>query len=50
MKNPVPETEDPDVMTGEELMAKHMRGLAEIEAGHYIRKTLAELEAMAKDE
>ena len=50
LKNPVPETEDPDVMTGEELMATHMRGLAEIDAGGGVRKTLAELEAMAEDE
>lgn len=39
-----------DAMTEEELMAKHMRGLAEIDAGGGIRKTMAELEAMAEDE
>ena len=39
-----------DAMTEEELMAKHMRGLAEIDAGGGVRKTLAELEAMAEDE
>ena len=39
-----------DAMTEDELMAKHMRGLAEIDAGGGVRKTLAELEAMTEDE
>ena len=39
-----------DAMTEEQLMEKHMRGLAEIDAGGGVRKTLAELEAMAEDE
>ena len=43
------EIKSADSMTEEELMAKHMRGLAEIEAGGGIHKTLAELEAMAEN-
>lgn len=50
LRRSIREMKSADTMTEEELMAKHMRGLAEIEAGGGVRKTLAELEAMAEDE
>ena len=50
LRNSIRELKSADAMTKDELMAKHMRGLAEIDAGGGVRKTLAELEAMAEDE
>ena len=50
LRRSIREMKKSDAMTEEELMAKHMRGLAEIEAGGGVRKTLAELEAMAEEE
>ena len=41
--------EDPDTFTEEELLAKHERGLEAIRAGYGITKTMAELEAMARE-
>lgn len=38
-----------DAMTEEELLVKHMRGLAEIDAGGGVRRTLEELEAMTEE-
>ena len=48
LRKSIREIRNADAMTEEELMAKHMRGLAEIEAGGGIHKTLAELEAMTE--
>ena len=50
LRRSIRDLRDADAMTEEELREKHLRGLAEIEAGGGIRKTLAELEAMAEDE
>ena len=50
LRKSIQEMKSADWMTNEELMEKHMRGLAEIESGGGIRKTLAELESMAEDE
>ncbi|MBR0282749.1 MAG: hypothetical protein IJQ81_14395 [Oscillibacter sp.] len=50
LRKSIREMKSADAMTEEELMAKHMHGLAEIDAGGGVRKTLAELEAMARDE
>lgn len=50
LRNSIREMAEMDKMKEEELMSKHMRGLAEIEAGGGIHKSLAELERMAEDE
>lgn len=50
LRSSIREMKNADTMTEAELMAKHRRGLAEIDSGGGIRKTLAELESMAEDE
>ena len=41
---------DPDRFTEAELLAKHDRGVRQYREGHYITKTMEELEAMARDD
>ena len=50
LRNSIREMKRSDSLTEADLVAKHLRGLAEIDAGGGIHKTLAELEAMAEDE
>ena len=41
--------EDPTLFTKAEMMEKHRRGIADIEAGRGVRVTMEQLEAMARD-